>query len=384
MPILKEGAAGWRYLKAAGTSGDAWAKPGFADGGWKIGQAPLGYGEEELKKHKGTLIEEKGQDVLFRLAVDISSELLARKEATFSLNIASDNGAQVYWNGELVDDDSAADHEFAYWNREVELKRDKLKPGANLLAIRVKNGASSSDLYLDAELVAQWVVPAAKSHLVAVAAAASVPANAGSSRLAPAPPVEEKRDPNALKVDKQAGTVTLACKIAPRKLPHLEESYPIEVIATHPHPRGQKAHETVVTFQGAKPSDLHAALVELGLKPGTPAIGEKAQAQGPAVKVWLEFTAGGKQQKLPLEKCLVPRDKSKSLPPLQWLFTGSALKQPDPEKEDQVYGADLTGTLLTLFPVTDACVLRPSSPCRTSRSSSWIQRPACCLRKGPR
>jgi hypothetical protein len=34
------------------------------------------------------------------------------------------------------------------------------------------------------------------------------------------------------------------------------------------------------------------------------------------------------------------------------------MKQPDPEKDDQVYGADFTGTLLSIFPVTDCCVLQ--------------------------
>ena len=35
-----------------------------------------------------------------------------------------------------------------------------------------------------------------------------------------------------------------------------------------------------------------------------------------------------------------------------------AYKQPDPEKDAKVYGADLTGTFLSLFPVTDCCVLQ--------------------------
>jgi len=108
-----------------------------------------------------------------------------------------------------------------------------------------------------------------------------------------------------------------------------------------------------------KPSEIHAGLVKLGLKPGQAAIGEGAKAKGPQVEVLLEFkTAEGKLATLPLEKCLVHRESGKSPAPLQWRFTGSAMKQPDPEKDDQVYGADLTGTLLSLFPVTDACVLQ--------------------------
>src|SRR6266542_2990574 len=83
----------------------------------------------------------------------------------------------------------------------------------------------------------------------------------------------EKGQPSGITVDKDKRTVTIACSIAPRKLPNLKQIYPIEVIATFPAPRGQKAHETVVNFD-VKPSDVHKALVGLGLKPGKPGLGE--------------------------------------------------------------------------------------------------------------
>ncbi|MBC7821718.1 MAG: hypothetical protein IAG10_32940, partial [Planctomycetaceae bacterium] len=82
-----------------------------------------------------------------------------------------------------------------------------------------------------------------------------------------------------IKIDKDKKTVTIASKIALRKLPNLSEIYPIEVIASLPAPKGQKAHETVVTFD-AKPSDIHKAVESLGLKPGKPAKGEGAAAVG--------------------------------------------------------------------------------------------------------
>src|SRR5438309_10915310 len=57
---------------------------------------------------------------------------------------------------------------------------------------------------------------------------------------------------------------------------------------------------------------------------------------------------------------MVFRDSGKPVPMLKWHFTGSVLKQPDPEKDDRVYGADLTGTLITLLPVTDETVIQSS------------------------
>ncbi len=164
----------------------------------------------------------------------------------------------------------------------------------------------------------------------------------------------------AIKVDKEKKTVSIACKIALRKLPNLSEVYPIEVIASLPAPKGQKAHETVVTFE-AKPSDIHKALESLGLKPGKPAKGEGATAEGPEVKIFLDLPgAGGLTKRLPIEKALVDRKTAKTMPPLKWIFTGSISKQLDPNKPETVYGADSTGTLIAIFPVTDETVFQTS------------------------
>ena len=51
----------------------------------------------------------------------------------------------------------------------------------------------------------------------------------------------EEKASDGVMVDQEKKTVTLACKIAPRKLPNLQEVYPIEVIATLAAPNGQKA-----------------------------------------------------------------------------------------------------------------------------------------------
>src|SRR5437870_13646784 len=50
-------------------------------------------------------------------------------------------------------------------------------------------------------------------------------------------------------VDKDKKTVTVPCKIAPRKLAKLDQIYPEEVIACWPESKnGQKAHEKEVVF----------------------------------------------------------------------------------------------------------------------------------------
>ena len=50
---------------------------------------------------------------------------------------------------------------------------------------------------------------------------------------------------------------------------------------------------------------------------------------------------------------LNPRD-------VKFRFTGSVMSKPDPSKDDQIYGADLSGTLIAIYPVTDETVLQTS------------------------
>ena len=169
------------------------------------------------------------------------------------------------------------------------------------------------------------------------------------------------KDAGGVVVDKAKRTVTIAARMAPRKIndPRYKEIYPIEVIACWPFPRGQKAHETVVTIE-ARPSAVHQALVELGLTPGKPVLGEsKEPPRGPAVNVYLEVPGpDGRPKRLPIEKVLIDPKSNKTMPKVQWRFTGSVMTQPDPNKPEKVYGADLTGTLLAIFPVTDQTVFQ--------------------------
>jgi hypothetical protein len=168
-------------------------------------------------------------------------------------------------------------------------------------------------------------------------------------------PPEKSSD--KITVDKEKRTVTLAAKVAPRKIedPRYKEIYPIEVIATFPFPRGKKAHETVVTFE-ARPSEVHKALLSLGLKPGKPARTEADVQKGPAVKIYLQV---GKARPVPVERFLVDRKTGKPMPAVKWLFTGSAMLKKNPDKPE-VYGADETGTLIAIFPVTADTVFQSS------------------------
>ena len=141
-------------------------------------------------------------------------------------------------------------------------------------------------------------------------------------------------------VDKDKKTVTVPCKIAPRKLAKLDQIYPVEVIACWPESKnGQKAHETVVVFD-INPSEVHKALVSFGLQPGKPAQGEGEKAEGPEVKVMLELPDG---KVVPIERTLLDKKTGKPMPKLKWLFTGSIMSQPNPEKDEKVSGDESGG-----------------------------------------
>jgi hypothetical protein len=169
---------------------------------------------------------------------------------------------------------------------------------------------------------------------------------------------EDPKPAAGVTVDKEKRTVTVAAKVAPRKLPNLDQVYPIELIAGWGAPRGKKAHEIVVSVD-VNPSEVAKGLESLGLKPGKPAKGENAKAEGPVVNVFLETGADGASKRLTMDKVLIDPKSRKPAPKMTFRFTGSVMSAVDPNKPDEKkYGADLTGTLIALFPVTDETVLQ--------------------------
>ena len=170
-----------------------------------------------------------------------------------------------------------------------------------------------------------------------------------------------KKEMSGVVVDEAKRTVSVNAKMAPRKLPNLDQIYPIELIAGWAAPRGKKAHEIVVSFD-VDPSEVHKGLEQLGLKPGKPAKGEDTKAEGPVVNVFMEIpdSAGG-TKRVPMEKVLYDPKTKKAPPKMTFIFTGSVMSAPDPNNPSvKKYGADLTGSLIVLFPVSDETVLQTS------------------------
>jgi hypothetical protein len=179
------------------------------------------------------------------------------------------------------------------------------------------------------------------------------------------PSEEKKGGTPGVAVDKDAKTVTIDAKVAPRKLANLDKIYPLEVIACWPAPKGKKAHETIVTIE-AKPSDVHKALESLGLKAGKPVMGE-GEPKGPAVNVFfLVPDSTGLERKVTMDKAMIDSRNGKPFPKkveskdIEWLFTGSTMTSADASKSEKIYGADYSGTLMAIFPVTSETVFQSS------------------------
>jgi hypothetical protein len=362
--LLAAGSPSWKFLPATAVAetDDTWLRSEHDDRKWRTGKTPVGYGEEEIATRGGTTISEEGQALVFRHAVNIPAAALGKKGTIYQLSVAADNAAVVYINGQPVVEEGEDDHEFSYWNQVIDVEPSRLKAGRNVIAAHVSNTEGSSDLYFDLQLAAETPIiakpvapPKIATNKTTPSTASQSPANSNPQTVKPsesASPVVE------VTVDKTRRLLTVPCRIAARKLPNLSEVYPLEVIATAPPPKGRKAHETVITTQ-VTPSQLHAAMESLGLNPGEPAKGEEAKASGPEVALYLQFAdSTGKIKTYTIENVLVDTKSNKPLPPRKWHFTGSVSRRPDPELEETVYAADLSGTLIAIFPVTNEMVFQ--------------------------
>jgi hypothetical protein len=202
--------------------------------------------------------------------------------------------------------------------------------------------------------------------------------------LAAGTAAQDKKDaPTGVTVDAAKRTVTVDCKVAPRKLPNLEQVYPVELIAGWGAPKGKKAHEIVVSID-VNPSEVHKGLEKLGLKPGKPAKGEGTKAEGPKVNVFIEVPDGaGGTKRTTLDKVLWDPKTKKPAPKMEFVFTGSIQTAPDPNKPDEKkYGADLTGSLIVLFPVSDETVLQTTWTMKEEKFLKLDVNPAALPKEG--
>jgi hypothetical protein len=135
-------------------------------------------------------------------------------------------------------------------------------------------------------------------------------------------------------VDVKAREVRMECEA-------VKADYPLEFLAVV---NNTNEYEAIVRSE-AKPSDLHLALLMVGLTPGTPVHYSESTKTwqpptGPPVDIWFEYQKDGKTQKVPAYRWMRDVKTKKEAPPMTWVFTGSKVL------DDHSYAADATGCLV--------------------------------------
>lgn len=169
--------------------------------------------------------------------------------------------------------------------------------------------------------------------------------------------------------------------------------------------RGSREHEALVTID-AKPSDLHVALLLLGLEPGTPQTGIRGEdgwtlvpPTGPAVDLhFLVPLQGPEDEQSDLTETLVPVESwvfdqatEAVLPdPTHggWIFTGSRLvrdtRQPPGPDNPEVYLADVNGTVISLVHFGDETIGRDTTVTESNDGQNLVPHPATMPPNGTR
>lgn len=111
---------------------------------------------------------------------------------------------------------------------------------------------------------------------------------------------------------------------------------PLEMFACPEH---SKEHESVVAVH-ERPKFIHAALLSVGAKPGTPVRfdPEYKAATGPKVKITVRWMENGKLRELPAQQ-MVRNIETQEPMTHDWLFVGSEVWK-DPDTGEEVYFGD--------------------------------------------
>jgi hypothetical protein len=109
---------------------------------------------------------------------------------------------------------------------------------------------------------------------------------------------------------------------------------------------GTNEHESVLRTP-AKPSQIHTALLMLGLEPGEPVHFDPAAKKwipphGPGLQISVEFDKDGKHYAMPAYELMRDLNTKKTMPKMNWIFAGSRVMP------DGVYAADATGYVVSI------------------------------------
>jgi len=133
---------------------------------------------------------------------------------------------------------------------------------------------------------------------------------------------------------------------------------------------GTSEHEAILRTK-AKPSNIHLALLMMGLEPGEPVkYSETAKKwfppHGPPLNISCEFVKDGKTLKVPAYRMLRDLHTKKIMPPMTWIFAGSRTMP------DGVYAADATGYVISTVNFELTLIDIPALASSANETLEWI------------
>ena len=168
-----------------------------------------------------------------------------------------------------------------------------------------------------------------------------------------------------IQIDAQAGVIDLEAIVVQR------EATWLELLAASP---GTREHETIVTVT-ARPSQIHLALILLGLEPGQPTTTRRSENQwlvdppsGPPVEVFFVWEQGGCEQQIPAHLWVQNQQTGRPLQDNIWLFSGSRFQSWRGQKH---YLADDNGTVISLVNFGDDLLARRTHLSNQTDNQIW-------------
>lgn len=144
--------------------------------------------------------------------------------------------------------------------------------------------------------------------------------------------------------------------------------------------KGTNDYEAMIRSE-VKPSDLHMALLAIGLKPGEPvhyseALNKWFPPTGPPLHISVEYEKDGKMVRVPAWKWMREVRSKKPAPPFTWVFTGSHVMP------DGKYAADVTGYLVTVVNFELSVIDVPQIASSSNELLEWERNPDVTPKKG--
>lgn len=143
---------------------------------------------------------------------------------------------------------------------------------------------------------------------------------------------------------------------------------------------GTSEHESLLRTT-AKPSDIHTALLMLGLKPGEPVkYSEAAQKwtppHGPPLQITIEYEKDGKTVAVPAYRMFRNATTKKTPPAFTWIFAGSRVM------DDGNYAADTTGYIVSLVNFDLTLIDVPEIASNANETLEWEYNPVTVPKTG--